>query len=186
MKTQTWIAMIFLVSAFCGCKKATPDQQTVQIPNGDFELWDNRPDLYDWQTNSCPACDPPFLTYIVQKVTDAHHGQYAAEFLYNNVYSSMANNKFAVPLHPSSLTGYIKSVIASGDTATIHIDLFSGSNIVDSGNFNETSSTPVYKKIEIPISQTSGMADSASIKITGGKKQGSQLYVDDFLLLKGH
>jgi hypothetical protein len=170
--------------ALFSCKKDTASQEIIPIPNGDFELWNNMPTLLYWQTNSCPACVPPWETYIVQKVTDAFNGQFAAKFIYNNVSRSFANNKFSISLHPTNLTGYIKSAIASGDTALIHIDLFSGTTVVDYGNLYETSSTTNYKKIEIPISQNSTSADSALITIVGGKKQGTELYVDNFVLFK--
>ncbi len=185
MNARKLFITIFVMWTLFSCKKSVSNnQQIISIPNGDFELWDNMPNLYDWQTNSCPACVPPYETYIVQKVTDAAHGQFAAEFIYNDVYSSWAQNKFAIPLHPNLLRGYIKSSITKGDTATIHIDLFSGNNIVDEGDFYETSSTAGYKKIEIPISQTTAIADSALIKIVGGKKKDTELFVDYLEFIK--
>src|SRR6476620_10905199 len=103
MKAKALPVMIVFILAISGCKKETAKQQVIPIPNGDFELWDNMPNLYNWQTNSCPACVPPYETYIVQRVSDASRGRYAAKFIYNNVYSSWANNKFAVSLHPTVL-----------------------------------------------------------------------------------
>lgn len=182
---KSFIPILFILFFF-SCKKDTGNQEIIAIPNGDFELWDSMPNLYSWQTNSCPACVPPYETYIVKKVTDAFHGQFAAKFIYNNVYSSLANNKFSISLHPTVLTGYIKSTIAIGDTAIIHVDLFSRNNIVDNGNLFEVSSTASYKKIEIPISQTSSAVDSALIKIIGGKKQTTELYVDNLVFLKNN
>ena len=186
MKVLALSVIILFMLAFLSCKKESPNQQTILIPNGDFEQWDNTQSLLIWQTNSCPLCVPPFETYIVQKVTDAEHGQFAAKFVYNGVYSSSASNKFAVSLHPSSLTGYIKSTIANGDTAIIHVDLFSGNNIVDEGNFYETYSNSSYRKINISISQTSTNVDSALIKIVGGKKQNTVLTVDNLVFLKNN
>jgi hypothetical protein len=183
MKAVNLFISVLITLVLFSCKKETPSQQIIPIPNGDFELWDNMPALLFWQTNSCPLCDPPFETYIVQKVTDAVSGQFAAKLISNNVYSSFANNKFSITLHPTHLTGYIKSTIVSGDTAIIHIDLFSGNNIVDNGNWYETSSTAKYTRIEIPISQNSTSVDSALIRITGGKKTNTELYVDNFVLL---
>jgi len=180
-----FIAILFILPFF-SCKKKFADQQIIQIPNGDFELWDNMPNLLSWQTNSCPACVPPYETYIVQKVTNVSNGQFAAKFIFNNVYNSFAKNKFPISLHPTLLTGYIKSSIANGDTAIIHIDLFSGNSIVDNGNFYETSSNVNYRKIEVEISQTSSTVDSALIKIVGGKKQNTELYVDNLVLLKNN
>ncbi len=184
MKKVNLFIPILITLAFFSCKKDTTSQQIITIPNGDFELWDNMSTLLFWQTNSCPACDPPWETYIVQKVTDASNGLFAAKLIYNNVYSSFANNKFSISVHPTHLTGYIKSNIASGDTVVIHIDIFSGNNIVDTGNWYETSTTANYTKIEIPISQNSSSVDSALIRIIGGKKQNTELYVDNFVLFK--
>src|SRR6185503_7133917 len=145
---KLFIAIFFILSVF-SCKKNSSNLQIIPIPNGDFEQWDNMPNPLSWQTNSCPACVPSYETYIVQKVTDASNGQFAAKFIFNNVYNSFANNKFSIPLHPTLLTGYIKSNIANGDTGIIHVDLFSRNNIVDNGNFYETSSHVNYRKIEI-------------------------------------
>lgn len=170
--------------AFLSCKKGNSNSQTISIPNGDFEDWDNIPNLLIWQTNSCPACVPPYETYIVQKVSDSYSGQFAAKFIYNNVYQSRADNKFPIAIHPSLLTCYAKATITNGDTVIIHIDLFSGTNIVDSGNWYGTSSIVNYEKVEIPISQTSSALDSALIKIVGGKKQNTELTIDDLVFIK--
>jgi len=186
MKGRKLCIPIFIMLSLFSCRKDASNQQIIPIPNGDFELWDNMPKLYNWQTNSCPACLPSYATYIVQKMTDAAHGQYAAKFIYNGVYSSLANNKFPISLHPALLSGYIKANVANGDTATIHVDLFSGSSIVDGGNYYATSSIADYKKIEIPISQVSPTVDSALIKIIGGKKQNTELYVDNLVFIKNN
>jgi hypothetical protein len=183
MKTINLFISILITLFLCSCKKET-EQKIILIPNGDFELWDNLNSLLYWQTNSCPACDPPFETYIVQKVTDAYNGLFAAKFIYNNVYSSFANNKFSISSHPTHLTVYIKSNITMGDTVIIHIDLFSGKNIVDNGNWYGTSSTINYEKVEIPVSQNSTSVDSALIRIVGGKKQNTELFVDNVVFFK--
>ncbi len=174
----------FCLLVFTNCKKNTSNSQIISIPNGDFENWDNMENLLIWQTNNCPACVPPYETYIVQKVTDAYSGQFAAKFIYNNIYQSWAYNKFPISIHPSLLTGYVKANITTGDTAIIHIDLYSGANIVDSGNWYETSSIANYRKVEIPISQTTSIVDSALIKIVGGRKQNTEFYIDDLVFIK--
>lgn len=172
-----------ILPAVFSCKEESSSQEILQIPNGDFELWDGMPNLLYWHTNSCPVCDPPFETYIVQKTEDAFSGQFAARFISNGIYRSFAENKFSIHRHPSLLTGYIKSTIESGDTALIHIDLFSGKNIVDTGIWYEISSSDSYKRIEIQLTQNSSFADSALIRIEGGKKQSTELYIDDLKLL---
>ncbi|MDQ2720221.1 MAG: hypothetical protein M3Z26_10760 [Bacteroidota bacterium] len=180
------VFIFLLILTFFSCKKNSSTQQTIAIPNGDFEQWDVMSNLQIWQTNSCPLCVPPYETYVVQKVTDAEHGQFAAKFVYNGVYSSSTSNKFKISLHPTMLTGYIKSNIANGDTAIIHIDLYSENTVIDNGNLFETNSSLNYKKFEIPISQASITIDSALIKIVGGKKQGTQLYVDNLVFIKSN
>ena len=184
MKTINFHVLILIILISFSCKKDNEIQQVIPIPNGDFELWDNTPSLISWLTNSCPLCDPPYETYIVQKVTDASNGQFAAKFIYNNVYSSFANNRFPISEHPTLLIAYLKSSIADGDTAVIQIDIFSGNNIVDNASYYETYSNLSFRKVEIPISQNAVFVDSALIKIVGGKKQSTELFVDNLILLK--
>jgi hypothetical protein len=175
--------IILFITAFVSCTKHASNQQTIPIPNGDFEQWDNMATLTTWQTNSCPVCVPAYETYIVQKVTDAANGQFAAKFVYNDVYSSYASNKFAVTVHPTTLAAYVKSGIITGDTASIRIELFSGNNLVDNGTFYETSSNSNYRQITIAISQSTNIVDSALITITGGKKHNTELIVDNMVFL---
>lgn len=176
--------MLFVL-ALPGCNKETTDQ-VIPVPNGDFEQWDDMSNLAIWKSNSCPACVPPYETYIVQQVTDATSGQFAARFIYNNIYRSYANNKFSISSHPDLLTCYVKSNITSSDTAIIHVDLFSGTSVADNGNFFETFSNPVYRKIEIPISQTTANVDSVQINIVGGRKENTVLFVDNLVLVKNN
>jgi len=183
MKENAFCITMLLLLTFLSCKKDQTNQQSIPIPNGNFEQWTmgNMPNLAIWKTNSCPVCVPPYETYIVQKATDAENGQFAARFIYNGVYRSYATNTFSISAHPSLLTGFVKSTIASGDSATIRVDLFSGNMVVDSGNFYETSSNAGYRKIEILISQNTANVDSAQIIIVGGKKQTTELFVDNLL-----
>jgi hypothetical protein len=180
---KLFLSFLFLLTFF-SCKKNTSNSQNIDIPNGNFEDWDNSGNLLIWQTNNCSACVPPWQTYIVEKTTDACSEQFAAKFIYNNVYKSWAYNKFPITIHPSMLTCYVKSNITNGDSVIIQADLFSGINIVDSGNWYGTFSIVNYKKVEIPISQTFSTVDSASIKIVGGGKQTTELYVDDLIFTK--
>lgn len=166
------------------CKKDTDNQKTIDIPNGDFEQWDNMLKLISWQTNSCPACVPPYDPYVIKQVTDSYHGQYAAKFIYNNVFKSKATNKFAISMHPTLLTGYLKSSISYGDTIQISIDIFLNHQVVDSGRLFETLSTTNYNKFEIPITSNSNKADSALIKIIGGGNENTEFIIDYLNLIK--
>ena len=176
--------LLFFLLACAACTKNTSSTQIIPIPNGDFENWDSSPYLLNWQTNSCPQCLPPYETYIVEKTSEAIQGYFAAKFIYNNLYSSYAFIKFPVSANPNLFTGYIKSNITAGDTAQIVINVFSNNKMIDSGRWLETSTSINYKKIEIPLSQTLNLADSISIKITGGHKQNTELFVDNLILTK--
>ena len=189
MKTLKFIILCLLVATVGSCKKNqnNPNKQKGQIiaiPNGDFEQWNSWPVLIDWQTNSCPLCMNPYNEYVVVKDSLSYHGKYAAKFIYNGLYKSRGQNKFAISTHPTLLTGYINSTITPGDTAMISIDIFYNRQVVDSGKLYETSSTSNYKKFEIPITNNSLKADSAEINIIGGGKQNTELTVDYLTLIK--
>jgi hypothetical protein len=179
------IVTLILVISSCSRDKAIV--QTIPIPNGDFETWDNMSLLANWETNSCPVCVPPYETYIVTKDSSAYHGRFAAKFVYNNVYASWAENKFSIPRHPSNLTGYVKCNLFGTDTVTIKIKLYNNTAIVDSGKWLGTSSIVNYLKINIPITQSSSYVDSALIRIQGGRKIGypnsnTEFWVDNLSL----
>jgi hypothetical protein len=185
MKIIKLSALTILLVSQISCKKTNATtEQLIPIPNGNFELWSSEPVLNIWKTNSCPLCVPAYNTYIVEKDNEFQNGQFAAKFIFNNVYKSRAENKFQISEHPSLLRGFIKSTITLGDTAQIHIDLFSGNTIVDSGNLFETTTNNVYRQIEIPISQNATNIDSASIKISGGKIQNTTLLIDNIVFVK--
>ena len=195
MKTiNAFIVLIGLI-ALVSCSKdkaieqALPNQpqQTITIPNGDFENWSASFDLQNWNTNSCPYCVPAWETYIVQKDPNVHHGQFSAKFIYNSVYASYAENKFPIPYHPSSLKGYVKCNLYGTDTVTVQIELFNNSVIVDSGQWLGTYSINNYLQFNIPITQNVSQADSALIRIQGGHKIGypsntTEVWVDDLTL----
>ena len=161
------IGIVFiLISCLLSCSREKRSRQTA-IPNGDFENW-NSNSLQNWETNSCPLCVPAFETYIVQQETGAYHGKYAAKFIYNNVYTAWAQNKFPVQNHPSGMASYVRCDLFGMDTVSITIKLFDHGVLVDSGQWLGTSSIANYKEIDIPITQNSANADTALIKIEGG------------------
>jgi hypothetical protein len=182
MKTVNFFIILAAIFALQSCKleNSTPASN---VPNGDFEGWTSLDNLDDWTTNSCPTCVPPYETYIVQKTTEAYHGQYAAKFIYNGVYPAYANSTFAVTAHPSNLTGYVKCYLYNSDTVSVKVWVFKANAVVDSGQWLNTESISSYKQIVIPVTQSSTQADSVKISIKGGHKMdagnnGSVLWVD--------
>lgn len=187
MKNLNFIILCLLIAMVSSCSKTsnnTNSQNIISIPGGDFEQWNSWPVLINWQTNSCPLCMTPYNQYVVVQDSLAYHGKYAAKFIYNGIYISRGQNKFAISAHPTLLTGYINSTIASGDTATISIDILYKNQIVDSGKLYETSSTTNYQEFEIPITTNSLKADSAEINITGGNKTNTEFTIDYLALIK--
>jgi hypothetical protein len=190
MKTIKTFLILGASLALASCTQTvplpSPSVQSTQVPNGDFELWTYQlPDL--WQTNSCPACVPPYETYIVQQDTNAYQGQFAAKFIYNNVYRATAVNGFSVPDHPAMLNAYVKSNMAAGDTVSIDVQVFLNNVQVDNGQWLGTASIINYMQIQVPISQNSGQADSVAISITGGgvnayPSGNTELWVDTITL----
>jgi hypothetical protein len=176
----SWIIIIlisFIIMA--GCTKESTVQTNVtphayiDIPNGDFENWNENLLLVNWKTNSCPLCEPPFESYIVQKDTSTYHGKFAAKFIYNNVYAAWAENKFALSIHPVFLGAYVKCSLSETDTVSIKMLLFKNMTIVDSGVWFGNSLIPKYQYVYIEISHNSSQVDSGLIRITGGHKQGN-------------
>jgi hypothetical protein len=192
MNTIKTLTFFIVLTVIISCKKDSNPQPSIPIPNGDFENWtsgtsSNGPLLQDWVTNSCPACVPPVETYIVQKDSlNTFHGKYAAKFVDNTVYPAQAQNKFAVPYHPSTLSAYIKPIIYGGDTVSIKIRLFENKAVVDSGQWLGTSSSSSYGQLVIFISHNSMQVDSAQITIRGGHKSSgvntTVFWVDDLSL----
>lgn len=182
MKNVAFFIVCALLIAVQGCVKESNTSPS-NLPNGDFEGWTVNDELQNWKTNSCPECDPAFNSYVVQKTTEAYHGQYAAKFIYNGVYPAIASDLFAVPSHPMSLSGYTKCTLDENDTVFVKVQVFSHHSVVDSGQWVNTVSIPQYKQFIVPITQSSAHADSVLITIHGGNKMntgsnGSVLWID--------
>jgi hypothetical protein len=190
MKTIKTLLILCIAFGVASCSKekdvTVPALPQQIIPNHDFESWTDQLPV-SWQTNSCPACVPPFETYIVQQDTDAYQGQFAAKFIYNNVYAAWAENTFSVTGHPAHLTAYVKSNLAANDSVLIRIKLFNNNTEVDSGEWHGTASIANYTQIVIPISQNATQADMAKIYIEGGNVNAApgnntELWVDQLEL----
>jgi len=190
MATRVKLSVILIAAlALSACVKSAlaPAKSNITLPNGDFEGWTTNDELDQWKTNSCPACVPAYNTYIVQKTTEAYHGQYAAKLLYNGVFSATASTKFAVPAHPFELVGYVKCQLYDNDTAFIRVNVFKAGALVDSGTWMSTVLIKKYAKITLPITQSTAGADSVSISIRGGHVttpdgNSSTFWVDSFCL----
>ncbi len=189
MKTINTIALLCISFAITSCSKDEnipvpyQPQQIIAVPNGDFENWTAQlPD--NWTTNSCPPCAQPNETYIVQQDTSAHQGQFAAKFIFNNVYPAWAHNGIAVTSHPQQLSAYVLCHLCPTDSVLIRVKVFNNNVEVDNGVWHGTTSINNYSQIIIPISQHASQADSVSIFLEGGRRgsltcNNTEFWVDD-------
>lgn len=118
----------------------------VQIPNGNFELWDvlARSNLISWQTSNDENISTPSR---ITKTTDAQHGEFAVR-LANDVatnascYLRLNPNEIenwgpTIPITQkyAALQGYYKYFPEGGDSASINISMFKDGNQIGSGRY---------------------------------------------------
>lgn len=187
MRIDRLLMGLILLICITGCKKDSNPLPS-NVINSDFESWSTMDYLKGWKSNSCSACTPPYQTYVVQKTTEAYHGMYAVKLIYNGVYPAVATCKFAVTVKPSVFSGFVKCQLAERDTVSVKVKVFSGSVAIDSAQWINTASIPVYTPFDIHLSQPIAHADSVQVTIRGGNKMdanqnGSVLWID-YLSLK--
>lgn len=153
-----------------------------QIPNSDFELWDNQPVPLLWETNSRPLTLPPWDPYIVKKDTDRYAGSFSANLFGNGFLKPYVKTTFAVSQHPVSLSLFYKllfppcvndTLYFQQDTVSVRVELLNNSSVVDVGywEFYEGSSM-LWQLLTVPISNNSSQFDSCRITIYGGRIYG--------------
>jgi len=190
MKTFNLLILFPLIYFFSGCTKDKNDDDSpenpgiaIAVPNGGFESWDSMPVPLDWNTNSCPPCMTPYESYIVRRDPQAFTGQFAAKFIYNNVYASYGQCRFTVPYHPVTLNARVKCNVAGGDMVSIRVSLYHNASVIDSGAWTGTTTISSYTHVVIPITQSSTAVDSAVINIVGGSQSTTtELWVDDMVM----
>jgi hypothetical protein len=187
MKAIKLFTCLMGLTVFVACKKENPPP-SIPFPNSDFESWTYNA-LQIWTTNDCLYCYGPINTYVVQKDSSTvYHGKYAVKFIYNGISAAVAENKFPLSTHPSSLVGYVKTSIYGVDTVSVKIRLYKNTLVVDSGQWQGVSSTSRYIRISLPITNSAMQIDSAKVTITGGHHkteaaaQSTILWVDNLFL----
>ncbi|MCF8256230.1 MAG: T9SS type A sorting domain-containing protein [Flavobacteriales bacterium] len=153
-----------------------------QIPNSGMELWSEAPQLIHWQTNSYPLTLPPYDPYIVRQDTDAHGGQYAANFYGNGVLKPWATTTFAIgTAHPAQFNFWYRVSFApcvndegfpEQDTVSIDVELLLNGDVVDQGHWESTVPQMDYEAESVLLSQNATEFDSCRITIRGGKVYG--------------
>jgi hypothetical protein len=145
------------------------------IPNNSFESWINIGGWFDnpefWMTNNSQIVVP------VVKDTNAYDGNYAVKLNTIGV-RPYVRSKFVFHAHPLLIETFVKSNILSGDSADIHIMIYAGGNLVDSGHWTNTASLIAWTLQQIPVTMNNPFTDSLEIVITGGHQQGTTISVD--------
>jgi len=109
------------------------------------------------------------------KDTNAYQGNFALQV--NK--AGYARSKFPFTQHPSNISAYVKNTFSTVDTVKIQIYVYSGSNIVDMGDWINTTPIPNWTLISIPISVSFSAVDTLEIIITAGNQTGTSISVDE-------
>jgi len=149
-----------------------------QIPNNDFELWNNMglggENPNDWYTSNGDLVP----SNVFKDSINMYSGNYST--LITNVIGIPGNigSNFSIPNHPFKLKGYFKSDFQSPDSALIKITLFNNSLAVDSGEYLINNSISNWTSFVVTISNTTSIVNSATINITACNQQGNKFWVD--------
>jgi hypothetical protein len=143
------------------------------IPNSGFENWTLIAEQFmnpdDWETNA-----GDFSINVVPE-SPGYAGNYALKL---NT-TGYARSKFSFSEHPSNIKVYVKCTFSTVDTVKIKAFVYSGNNIVDYGDWINTSSIPNWTLITFPVSVSFSSVDSLEILITCGNQTGTSISVDE-------
>ena len=146
------------------------------IPNASFEDWtsvNNQFEVPDhWQTNASADNNAIVRDNYAQEGNSAMQ---VTPFGY-------ALAGFPVTEHPGMVSFYVHTGYSVMDTVNVQITVFSAGLAVDGGSWTNNSDVaiPNWSYIVVPISQNVPGADSVTILITGGQREGTSISVDKF------
>jgi hypothetical protein len=167
MKTKIILSVI--IFCFFGHLKGQ------NIPNNSFENWINIGGWFDnpdfWMTNNSQIVVP------VVKDTNAYDGNFAVKLNTIGI-RPYVRSKFVFHAHPLLIEAFVKSNILSGDSVDIHVKIYAGGNLVDSGRWTSTTSINGWTLQQIPVTMNNPFTDSLEIIIMGGHQTGTTLSVD--------
>ncbi len=170
---------------------------SVNIPNGDFENWEDMEATHPANWYSSDMEERPMLNNTVFRTEEAQHGSYALTLRnrlnYNesgSLYTSNANydkrTKFPVVGRHTTFNGYYKyEMLGDLDTVDISVQLYLNSVVVGGGSVRIGTTTPLYTPFEIELwyNPPTVVPDSAGIQIRMGNDSlpgPSVLYLDNF------
>lgn len=162
-----------------------------QIPNPDFESWDNG-SVDNWWTDNVPPTLVP-----VTKTSDSQSGSFAVKgevVNFNgtnippvlNAGASSASTGFSISERYGSIQGYYKFTSSDGNRLAITAEMLKDGNYIGTGAITPDASSE-YKQFTLNVNYgTSDVPDECRISITivpaensNGVNNGSVMYIDD-------
>jgi hypothetical protein len=86
----------------------------------------------------------------------------------------------ATSTHPSHLSCFVKASPVANDTVVMEAMIYSGGLVTDKAKWKNALALPAWTQVNIPVSMNAMSIDSMRVEVTGGKLQGSKIWVDDF------
>lgn len=163
---------------------------SVNIPNADFEQWENATfyNLNNWKVNQIGDA----YELWGERTTDAQHGNYAVKIENTSENEqaggiSAVKNNDGTPVFPvggkhKTLNGYYKFMPVGNDTLNINVQLFKEGVGIAFGYLALTDAQTTYNSFTLPIEyngNTPDVPDSASLWIYLKGEHGAKAYVDN-------
>lgn len=174
-----------------------------EIPNGDFELWENRAGLNmptNWNGTTADVFYDMQFRGLIQDTLDSFSGSSCIKLItmhdnngdddisvpgllsLSNVFISAFTYQLSIgkgipfPYYPDKLRGYYKYYPISGDSSSIEINIRHNNELIDSGTLIIKDSVTDWTLFEINLNNISGIVpDSVNVVCRSSSGQNLQL-----------
>ncbi len=157
-----------------------PSLYAQDIQNGGFENWHTVGGWYEnpdhWLTNNTQIIAPG-----VVKDSATLFGKVAMQVMNIANLPGRAWTGITRTVHPQALSGYVKTNIMAGDSASVRILLYYQGMPVDSGIWYARNTAP-WSAVNIDISQNTQNIDSVGVVVAAGTQVGTWMSADELHL----
>jgi hypothetical protein len=168
---------LLLLIALWPCLQTMADS----IPNAGFEDWI----FAGWGVNprGWNVNNSQILAANIVPDSTSHSGLLAMMLIQSGNFRPEAFCGFPVSAHPSSLDGFFRNQLNSGDTALLRVDVYYQGLPVDSSE-KSVAGPPVagYTSFSLPLNAAGSPADSCVVRFLGGTIYLSMISFDDLSL----
>jgi hypothetical protein len=194
MKLRYFLPMALLASTIttASAQQTTPE---LNIPNGNFEVWDNGLPA-GWGGLNIPGYETITQSEDAKSGESSLHGVTLPAIIGEGSLPCIVMTAkgdvedpmnftpgFPYTSRPSSLVGYLKTSLKPNDTLTIVAAFMHGEDSVGGGLIQITSNSNGYTKFTVPLQYSSDyMPDTAMVAIFMGSEAaapGSEFWLDD-------